>query len=87
MKISSVSGVYDVYRSKPAVSGKKSTGGSKKDDLKVSDKAKEFQVALKSALSSADIREDKIESIKERIENGTYNISAEDIADKIISHM
>lgn len=87
MKISSIIGAYEVYRNQPAVSGRKISGSSKKDDLKVSSRAKEFQLALKSAFAAPDIREDKVEKIANQIENDVYNVTAEDVADKILSNL
>ncbi len=86
MKISNISQVYKTYEAKPAVSGKKVTGGEKKDKLNVSDKAREFQLALSAALSSPSVREEKVNNIQSQIENNSYNVSAEDVADKILSY-
>ncbi len=87
MKISNISQIYKTYEAKPAVSGKKIKSGEKKDKLNVSNEAREFQIAFKAALSSPTIREDKVNDIKNRIENNSYNVSAEDIADKIMKYM
>lgn len=45
---------------------------------------KDFIKALEVARGVSDIREDKVADIKERIKNGTYNVSAEDVARKIL---
>lgn len=87
MKISNISQIYKTYEAKPAVSGKKITNGEKKDKLNVSDKAREFQFALKAALASPSIREEKVNDIKSRMEDNSYNVSAEEIANKIIDYI
>lgn len=87
MKISSISQIYKTYEAKPVTANKKVASANKKDKLNVSDKAKEFQVALKAAMSAPTIREDKVNEIKDKINNNSYNVSAEDIADKIISYL
>lgn len=87
MKISSISQLYQIYEAKSVAPGKKSVSESKKDNVNVSEQAKEFQTALKAAMSSPSVREDKVNDIKNRIDNGSYNISAEDIADKITSYI
>ena len=44
-----------------------------------------MQIA-KAALSSVpDVREDRIKALKESIANGTYQVSAENFADKILA--
>lgn len=57
---------------------------SKKDKLSISDTAKYFQLAFKAAKNSPDIRIEKVEKIKEQIESGTYNVSAEEVAKKML---
>ena len=57
---------------------------SQTDKLELSQAGKDFQVA-KSAVSEApDIRMDLVNDIKERLANGTYNVSDEDLADKLL---
>lgn len=87
MKITSITNAYDIYVNKPAISRKKTIADEKKDDLNVSNKAREFQSVLRTVANSSDIREDKVASIKNQITNGTYNINAENVADKIISKL
>ncbi len=87
MKISNISQIYKTYEAKPAVSGKKVTSGEKKDKLNVSDKAREFQLALSAALNSPSIRDEKVNNIQNQINNNSYNVSAEDVADKILSYL
>ena len=54
------------------------------DKLELSQAGKDYQVA-KSAVSEApDIRMDLVNDIKERLANGTYNVSDEDLADKLL---
>lgn len=87
MKISNISQVYKAYEAKPVTPGKKAAGSEKKDKVNVSTRAKEFQIALKAAMSSPSVREDKVNDIKNKINNNSYNVSSEDIADKIISYI
>lgn len=87
MKISGISKIYETYSAKSAVVGKKTKSEAKKDNVNVSNKAREFQLAFKSVSSMPNIREDKIEYLKEQMDNGTYNVSAENIADKILSNL
>lgn len=55
------------------------------DQVSFSTMGKDMQVA-KAALSSVpDVREDRIQSLKASIANGTYQVSAESFADKILA--
>ena len=58
------------------------------DKFEISDTAKTYQTANGTAVSKAsDVREDKIADIKARMAAGTYNISSEAVADKILNNI
>ena len=56
------------------------------DKLLISSMGKDYFTAKKALSSTPDIREELIYSIKERIENGTYEVSGEAFAEKIIEN-
>ncbi|TCP64091.1 flagellar biosynthesis anti-sigma factor FlgM [Heliophilum fasciatum] len=62
------------------------SGASKRDSFAVSDEARELHQALRAVHQSPDPRMERIAALREKIANGTYRISAEDIADKMIEH-
>ena len=64
------------------VSSKKSV--SQTDKLELSQAGKDYQVAKQAVSNASDIRQDKVEDIKQRLANGTYNVSDEDLADKLL---
>ncbi len=53
------------------------------DKLQISSMGKEFSIAKQALALTPDIREDLVSSIKERIKNGTYEVSGEAFADKL----
>ena len=55
-----------------------------KDELQLSVKAKEYQAAMKAFKNLPEIREDLVNELKDKIRQGTYNVTGEEIADKII---
>ncbi len=55
-----------------------------KDELQLSEKAKEFQVVMKAFKNLPEIREDLVNELKDKIQQGTYNVTGEEVADKII---
>lgn len=55
------------------------------DSFVVSDKAKDFQSVLKAVSSCPDVREEKVNEISNKIKEGSYNVSSEDIAEKLFS--
>ena len=54
------------------------------DRAEVSSSAQEIQSLKKYIHSLPDVREDRVQALKSQIENGTYHVSGEDIADLII---
>jgi len=57
---------------------------AKADTVVLSDMAKTVQEAQTQLKSIPDVREDKVAELREQVENGTYEIDAEKIADKML---
>jgi negative regulator of flagellin synthesis FlgM len=58
--------------------------GPKADTVVISDAAKRIQEAQTQIQAIPDVRADKVAELRARIENGTYEIKPEKIADKMI---
>lgn len=84
MRISGVNNILNNYNTQKIAQtdNKKKVKG--KDVFDISSTAKEYQIAKKALSQSPDIREDKVQDIKRRIETGNYNMNAQEIADKIV---
>lgn len=82
-----ISQVYQANATSKVNSTVNSTGkvASANDKFDISDTAKTYSVAKTAVAESSDVREDKIADIKARIAAGTYAVSAEDVADKIVN--
>ena len=63
---------------------KKTSNLSFKDELKLSSQGIDAQLAKKAVASAPDIRMDKVSSIKEEIDNGTYDVDMDDFAGKLL---
>lgn len=57
----------------------------KKDKIEISKEAREFQQAVSKVKDMPDIRQEKVDEIKQRVLSGNYEINSEKIADKILS--
>jgi len=53
----------------------------------LSREAKVFQEALKAASSESEVRMDKVEEIRARIQSGQYKVDSRSIASKIIDDL
>lgn len=77
-----VTQMYQATKAKPAaVKGKVGSA----DVFEISQAGKDLQAAKQAVKEAPDIREDKVNRIKEQLASGTYNVSAEEFADKVIN--
>lgn len=86
MRIDAYSAVNQVYQTN--MQTKKETTEkkiSRDDKIEISQVGKDMTVAKKAISEAPDIREDKVKAIKEQMEAGTYSVSSEAIADKLIN--
>ena len=87
MRISSyqVSQVYSANNTSKATKKAITGSGDIKDQVSFSSVGRDMQVA-KAALSNVpDVREDRVNSLKQSINNGTYEVSGESFADKLLA--
>lgn len=84
MRIESYAQVQQIYQSQTA--GKSLAKGkiSKSDHLQISSFGKDIQTAKAAVAGSPDIREELTAPIKVKIQNGTYEVSNESFADKLL---
>jgi negative regulator of flagellin synthesis FlgM len=57
------------------------------EHIAISSKAKDIQKATEVINASPDIRIEKVEHIKEQISNGSYSVSSEKLAEKILKNI
>jgi negative regulator of flagellin synthesis FlgM len=56
-----------------------------RDTVSFSSIGKDIQVAKQAVNAAPDVREDVVASLKAAIKNGTYNVSSEDFAEKLLA--
>jgi len=84
MRVTSAYTAYNVQQPKGTVHNPRM--GVKRadaDKVSISSQAGDFQTARKAAMAAPDVREDLVSSIRGMLENGTYNVSANDVASRI----
>jgi negative regulator of flagellin synthesis FlgM len=80
--------IWQVYKNQKMLLAKdKGVPDTAKDDMALSDEARLFKDIAVAAKAAPDIRQDKVESIKNAINSGLYNIDAGKIAEGIISEI
>lgn len=85
MRVDAVNQISQIYKPSSAKKVNKAGAVSNKDAYEVSQFAKEYQIAKNAVSKTSDVREDKVAEIKEALASGTYNVSAQEIAEKMVS--
>jgi negative regulator of flagellin synthesis FlgM len=87
MKITgNVAGVTGVYTNEKRISKVENTNkvGLGTDNVKISSKGKDYAIAMNALKDVPDVRMDKVNELSAKIEKGEYNVSGNDIADKMM---
>ncbi|MEE0375015.1 MAG: flagellar biosynthesis anti-sigma factor FlgM [Lachnospiraceae bacterium] len=86
MRIDAYNQIQQIYGSSSIkkTEEKKASTTSFKDQLLLSAAGKDAQIARQALANTPDVREEVVDPIKERIDNGTYEVDAEDLAGKLL---
>ena len=79
-----VSQLYNTNKAKKSVAAEKA-GAT--DSLEISDFGNAYQVAKQAAAQGSSVREDRVKDIQDRLAAGTYNVSIEDVADRLAEQL
>ena len=77
--------VGDKTDTSKSLDGTSSTGST--EHIVISSKAKDIQKATEAMNAAPDIRIEKVDRIKEQIANGSYSVSSEQLAEKILENI
>lgn len=84
MRIEAYTQVQQLYQSQKVNRPQRTGAAAPTDRVQISSIGKDFQTAKAAVAASPDIREDVTSSIRARIQDGTYQVSAESFADKLM---
>ena len=84
MRIEAYTQVQKLYDTNKAIKAAVGSSVNVSDKLQLSSLGKDIQWAKKAVAESSDVREDVVAPIKARIQSGTYEVSADSFADKLI---
>lgn len=85
MRVDAYSQISKIYETKQKARVKETVKSSRRDELTISDLGRDYQVARQALLTAPDIREDKVSVIKAKMDEGTYQVSADSFAAKVIA--
>ena len=85
MRVEAYTQVQQLYsNSKKAVKTPAASGSSKSDKIQISSIGKDFQTAKAAVNASSDVREDVIAPLKAEMQSGSYFVSGESFAEKLL---
>ena len=87
MRIDSMNQVSQVYNMNKIRKVNTSYQASFSDKVEISQLGKDIQIAKQAVKEAPDVREDVTAPIKAAIQNGTYDVSGEDFADKLLAKL
>lgn len=84
MRIEAYNQVQQLYQTKRISKTQKSAAADRTDRLQISSFGKDIQIAKAAVASAPDIREELTAPIKAKIQDGTYEVSNESFAEKLM---
>lgn len=87
MNINKVDKILQVYNTQSIKKVESSKKNGRKDEVKLSNKAMEYQIAVNSLKDVPEIRKDKVEKLKSEISAGTYKVDGEKIVEKMFGNI
>ena len=84
MRIDPYTQVQQLYNAKKPVKVQGKTGSASSDRIQISSIGKDIQTAKNAVAAADDIREELTAPIKASIANGTYEVSGESFAEKLM---
>jgi len=84
MRIEAYTQVQQLYNNNQMKKSKQAETAKFSDQFEISKAGKEMQTAKSAVAASPDVRNELIDPIKDQIKNGTYEVSNESFAEKVI---
>lgn len=84
MRIDAYSQIQQIYNTQKPVATAKTAKPSFRDAVQISSQGKDIQFAKQAVADAPDVRAELVEPLKQSVQNGTYNVSESDFADKLL---
>ena len=85
MRIDAINRVSQLYQANSTKKVAKANDITKYDSVQISQMGKDYQVAKAAVAATPDVRTDLVADIKSRIQNGTYDVTMDMLADKLLA--
>lgn len=87
MRIEAYTQVQQIYKTSKTDKSQKKANANASDQLEISSLGRDYQIAKQAVAASADVREDVTAPLKKSIQAGTYEVSTEKFADKLLQRL
>ena len=84
MRIEAYTQVQQLYNTKKTAKAPAASNTGASDKIQISSIGRDIQVAKAAVDASSDIREELVATLRAGIENGTYQVSGESFAEKLL---
>jgi len=84
MRVDAYNKIAQLYQTNTSNKVSKVNGVAAIDKVEISRAGRDYQVAKAAVQNASDVRMDKVNDIKKRMESGTYDVSANEIASKLV---
>lgn len=84
MRIEAYNQVQQLYQSQRVNKSQKVTKTVPTDQLQISSRGMDYQIAKAAVQNSPDVREELTAPIKEKVQNGTYTVETASFAEKLL---
>ena len=85
MRIEAYNQIGQVYAPKKTYGTTKTNSVSRMDQVQISSIGKDIQTVKQAVANAPDIRENLTAPIKTKVQNGTYDVSTDDFASKLMA--
>ena len=85
MRIDAMSEITQLYQLNSTRKTTEKPKSYSKDSVEISSFGRDLQIAKQAVAQAEDVRMDKVQEIKARMANGTYNVPMGALADKLLN--
>jgi negative regulator of flagellin synthesis FlgM len=86
MRIDAYNKVSQIYQTNKVHATESAKKSGRSDQLEISQTGKDYQTVKQAVANAEGVRMDKVEEIKKRLASGTYDVSMNEVADKLLDN-
>lgn len=87
MRIEAYTQVQQIYKASTTKAGTAKKSKTASDRLELSSAGRDYRVAKQAVAAAPDVREELITPLKKSVNSGTYQVSTESFADKLLEKL